>query len=331
MPQHHHLEPRRYVYTFGGVPPAFHVGDGDTITVATRDARGWDDRRQPLPTTMQPEDRGFHYLTSNPCVGPIHVDGAAVHDVLAVHIEAITLTRDTAWSSQGAGMGSLTGEVPGRKLLLNDPLPNRMFEWQLDLTREVGRLELPDSQIGAVEIPLEPFVGSIGVAPRYGRVETTLAPGEYGGNLDCCETRVGATLYLPVWVPGALLCFGDIHAAQGDGELCRSALETSAEVTLRLEVLRGPTPQWPRLRDADWIMTAGSGRPLLEALQIAQVELLHWLCEEHGYDRQEAWQVNSQAGRMRIGNIVDPQYTVVAKFPRRLLPKAGQASAGEAL
>jgi len=248
------------------------------------------------------------------------VRGAEVHDVLAVRIDAIVLTRDNAWSSQGAGMGSMTGEVPGRRLLLNPPLPDRMFNWHLDRERMVGRVELPGSTLGSAEIPLHPFIGSIGVAPRYGRVETTLTPGEYGGNMDCVETRVGTTLYLPVWVEGALLCFGDIHAAQGDGELCRSALETTAEVTLTLMVIKGWAINWPRLHDADWIMTAGSSRPLFEAMQIAQVELLDWLEADYGFEREEAWQLNSQVGRMRIGNVVDPNFTVVAKFPKTLLP-----------
>ncbi len=318
---HHELVAQRYVYTFGGVAPAFRIAPGDTIRAATRDARGADHRGEPLPAAMLPEDRGFAYLRSNPCVGPIAVEGAEPGDALAVRIDAIDLTRDTAWSSQGAGMGSLTGEVAGRRLLLNDPLPERMYQWRLDRVGHTGTLDLPLSRLGQATIPLDPFLGSIGTAPRYGRVETTLAPGEYGGNLDCVETRVGTTLYLPVNVPGGLLCFGDVHAAQGDGELCRSALETTAEVTLTIGLRKGWTIGWPRLEDDEWIMVAGSSRPLFEALQIAQVELLSWLVDDYGFDRDEGWQLNSQVGRMRIGNVVDPWYCVVAKFPKEYLPR----------
>ncbi|NUP98927.1 MAG: acetamidase/formamidase family protein [Armatimonadetes bacterium] len=317
---HHRLEPRGYVYTFGGQPPAFEVDDGDRITAPTRDARGYDADYQPLLPEQMPPSEGFSYLTSNPCVGPIAVRGARPGDTLAITIEAINLTRDSAWSSQGGGMGSLTGEVPGRKLLLNEPLPDLMFDWRLDRDRMVGSLALTNSRLEAVEIPLHPFLGSIGVAPRYGRVETTLAPGEFGGNMDCLETRAGTTLYLPVHVAGAMLCFGDVHAAQGDGELCRSALETTAEVTLRLNVVRDWPIEWPRLEDEEWLMVAGSSRPLMEALQLAQVELRSWLVRDYGFDPQEAWQLNSQVGRMRIGNVVDPWYTLVAKFPKRYLP-----------
>ncbi len=320
MPQHHIFEPQRYTYHFGGTAPILTVGDGDTITTLTRDARGFDEHNRPLPESMKPVCEGYHPLSSNPCVGPFRIEGAEVHDTLAVRIDSIVLNRDNAWSSQGAGMGSLTGEVPGRRLLLNLPLDDRMFNWQLDRERMVGALELSRSTLERAEIPLHPFIGSIGVAPRYGRVETTLAPGDFGGNMDCIETRAGTTLYLPVWYAGAMLSFGDIHAAQGDGELCRSALETTAEVTITVKVIKGWEIHWPRLHDEHWIMAAGSSRPLYEALQIAQVELLTWLEADYGYDRQEAWQLNSQAGRMRIGNVVDPFYTVVAKFPKRLLP-----------
>jgi acetamidase/formamidase len=316
----HILEPKSFVYTFGRAEPVLRVGDGDGVVVYTRDARGYDDQNRPLPDEMRPPEAGFSYLHSNPCVGPIHVDGAEPGDTLAVLIESIVLNRDSAWSSQGAGMGSLTGEVPGRKLLLNEPLPDRMFNWQLDRTRMTGTLLLPDSALDQVEIPLHPFIGSIGVAPRYGRVETTLSPGDFGGNMDCVETRAGTTLYLPVWVAGAWLCLGDVHAAQGDGELCRSALETTAEVSLTVKVIKGWEIQWPRLHDDEWLMTAGSSRPLFEAMQVAQVELLDWLVTDYGFDREEAWQINSQVGRMRIGNVVDPLYTVVAKFPKRYLP-----------
>ena len=168
-----------------------------------------------------------------------------------------------------------------------------------------------------MEISLNPFIGSIGVAPRYGRVETALTPGEYGGNMDAVETRAGTTLYLPVWVRGAYLAFGDIHAAQGDGEICGVALETTGEVTLRLDVIRGRPIEWPRLEDDTHLMAIGNARPLWEAVQIAHYEMVEWLSADFGYDRWDALQVLSQVGSMRIGNVVDPNYTAIAKFPKR--------------
>jgi len=257
---------------------------------------------------------------SNPVVGPIYVEDAEPGDLLAVNIQRIRLNRDFALSQQGANFGSLTGERPGHTLLYNDPVRTVWYEWRLDLERHVGTLELPNSRLKRAEVPLKPLIGTIGVAPRFGRVEMTLTPGEYGGNMDCPETCEGTTLYLPVWAKGAYLSFGDVHALQGDGEITGTALEVTAELTLEVEVLKRQKAEWPRLEDKTQIMVAGSTRPLMDCVRLAQMELLSWLVEEYGFQREEAWQLNSQVGSMRIGNVVDPCYTVVAKFPRSCLP-----------
>ena len=106
----------------------------------------------------------------------------------------------------------------------------------------------------------------------------------------------------------------------GDGEPNYTALEVTAEVTLELEVLKGRRTGWPRIEDEDYIMTVGSTRPLMDCVRLAQMELLRWLVEEYGFRREDAWQLNSQVGTMRIGNVVDPCYSVVAKFPKKYLP-----------
>jgi len=321
MAKTHHLTPRIYFYTFGPNEPALKVQSGDTVIASTRDARGYDENMQPIPEEQKQRSDTTLFRESNPLVGPIYVEDAEVGDMLAVHVERIKLNRDYAWSRHIPHFGSLTGEGPGKDLLLNEPIPEDKFDWKLDLERNVGILELKNSKLERAEIPLHPFLGSIGVAPRFGRVEMSLTPGEYGGNMDCVDTREGTTLYLPVWVRGGYLAYGDIHAAQGDGEICGVALEATAEVTLKVEVIKNVNADWPRLEDDTHIMTAGSGRPLMDCVRIAQVELVKWLVGEYGFDKWEAFQVNSQVGTMRIGNIVDPNYTVVAKFPKKYLPK----------
>jgi acetamidase/formamidase len=318
--QTHYLEPKVFQFTFGINEPELRVHSDDTIVAVTRDARGYDVNREPLKDDMMPKQEGVSFFPANPLVGPIYVEEAKRGDALAVYIEKIKLNRPNAWSSHSPYFASLTGEGPGRRYLLNPPIEQGMYEWTLDLDRNLGILEMPNSRLNHVEIPLHPFIGSIGVAPPYGRTETSLAPGEYGGNMDCVDTGEDTTLYLPVWADGAYLAFGDIHAAQGDGELCGSALETTAEVTIRLEVIKNWQVYWPRIENTEFIMTAGSTRPLFEALAAAQVELLNWLIQDYGFDKWEAWQLNSQVGIMRIGNVVDPYYTVLAKFPKRFLP-----------
>jgi acetamidase/formamidase len=316
----HHLESQTYYYTFGPHEPALRLRSGDTVVAETRDAYGYDAQRNPLPETMKQRAPGTALRESNPLVGPIYVEEARAGDLLAVHIRRIRLTRDFALSRQNSYFGCLTGEAPGRRLLYNPPVPLVWYEWQLDRDRHVGILDMPNSRLQRVEVPLQPFIGSIGVAPRFGRVEMTLTPGEYGGNMDCPDTAEGTTLYLPVWVDGAYLLFGDVHARQGDGELNGVALEVTAEVTLDIEVRKGVEAEWPRLEDATHIMVAGSTRPLDDCVRVAQVELLRWLVDEYGFQREEAWQLNAQVGTMRIGNFVDPCYTVVAKFPKAYLP-----------
>jgi acetamidase/formamidase len=314
----HRLDPEIYYYTFAPHSPALRVHSGDTIIAETRDAFGLDAERNPLPEDMIPPSPGTTLKTSNPVVGPIYVEEAQEGDLLAIHIRRIELNRDFAMSKQNTNFGSLTGEGPGHALLYNEPIPTIWYEW--DLERQVGILDLPDSALGRVEVPLCPFLGSIGVAPRFGRVEMTLTPGEYGGNMDYPETCAGTTLYLPVWVDGAYLAFGDVHAVQGDGEVNGTALEVTAEVTIEVKVIKGRQAEWPRLEDETHIMVAGSTRPLMDCVRLAQIELLNWLISEYGFQRQEAWQLMGQVGTMRVGNIVDPCYTVVSKFPKRYLP-----------
>lgn len=320
MPKRHNLVPTVYQYTYGPNEPQLWVQPGDTVVAKTRDAHGFDENGRPLPEPMRPRIVGSAFCESNPCVGPICVEGAEPGDTLVVRIKRIKLNRATAWSRHLPRFGSFTGEGPGRHMLLNDPIGEVKYDWQLDLQRKVGILQLRKSRLKRIEIPLHPFLGSIGVAPRFGRVETTLTPGDYGGNMDCIETHEGTTLYLPVWAPGAYLEFGDVHAAQGDGEVCGVALETTAEVTVTLNLVKGKSIEWPRLEDRTHLMTAGNARPLLDAAKIAHLEMVRWLENDYGFEKWEAFQVLSQVGTMRVGNVCDPNYTVIAKFPKEYLP-----------
>ncbi|HEU5323437.1 MAG TPA: acetamidase/formamidase family protein, partial [Methylomirabilota bacterium] len=120
---------------------------------------------------------------------------------------------------------------------------------------------------------------------------------------------------------GAYFYFGDGHARQGDGEVAGTGLETSMDVVLHLDLIKGRTIDWPRLEDAEYIMVAGSGRPLIDAFRLAHVELVEWLVEAWGFGKWDAYALVGQVGESRVANIVDPAYTVVAKFPKRFLPR----------
>jgi acetamidase/formamidase len=253
-------------------------------------------------------------------VGPFLIEGVTPDDTLVVKILKLRPNRDTAVSAVNPnGISAVAGD--SRTRMLNDPLPARRFVWQIDRARNVGILELPNSASKKIELPLKPMLGRVAVAPQGEEAWGGLWPGNFGGNMDASDVREGTTVYLPVFHPGALFYFGDGHALQGDGEIVGSGLETTMDVTFQFDLIKGRRIRWPRMEDADDIMVAGSVRPLVDAFRIAQVELIQWLVEEYGFERIEAYQVVSQGGHSRIANVVDPNYTVVAKFPKRLLPR----------
>jgi acetamidase/formamidase len=251
-------------------------------------------------------------------VGPIKVAGAEPGDTLVVEILKVRPNRDTAVSTQGGRFGAL---VPDEgTAFLNPDFPRGRYVWRLDRQAMTGTVELPTSATKAATIPLRPMLGRVAVAPAGGEAFGGLWPGDFGGNMDAADVREGTTVYLPVFHKGALFYFGDGHAAQGDGEVCGSGLETSMDVAFRFGLRKGKAIAWPRFEDAEHVMVAGSARPLSDALRIAFVELVLWLEGEHGFSRADAYQLVSQVAVVRVANMVDPLYTVVAKFPKRQLP-----------
>ena len=253
-------------------------------------------------------------------VGPFHIEGAAAGDTLVVKILKLTPNRDSAMSRYSpGGISGVAGD--SRTRMLNDPLPARTFAWRLDRTRMVGILDLPNSASKRIEIPLRPMLGRVAVAPAGQEAFGGLWPGDFGGNLDASDVKEGATVFLPVFHPGALFYFGDGHALQGDGEIIGSGLETTMDVTFQFDLIKGKRIRWPRIESDTHIMVAASMRPLIDALRISYVELIEWLVADYGFDKMDAFQIASQAGEVRVANVVDPNYTVVAKFPKALLPK----------
>ena len=299
------FEPTQGVPTFAVRPPVLRLKPG--ATVQTR-------------TFSKPGD--YYEKTGGPWpgeVGPFLIEGATTGDTLVVRILRLRPNRDSAVSAVNpAGISAVAGD--SRTRMLNDPLPARRFEWRLDRARNVGILELPASASKRIEMPLKPMLGRLAVAPAGDEAFGGLWPGNFGGNMDAADAREGTTVYLPIFHDGAYFYFGDGHALQGDGEICGSGLETTMDVTFQFDLIRGRSIRWPRMEDADDIMVAGSARPLVDAFRIAQVELIEWLVADYGFDRLDAYQVVSQGGHTRVANVVDPNYTIVAKFPKRLLP-----------
>jgi acetamidase/formamidase len=242
---------------------------------------------------------GPHILT-----GPIHVEEAKPGDVLQVDILDIALRQDWARHLIAPLKGTLTEDFHETWKVIID----------LDLERKVARW--PKDK--GVEIPLRPFFGELGVAPapRYGRV-TSVFPLEHGGNLDNKELVAGTTLYLPVWNPGALFSAGDGHAAQGDGEVDVTALETALTGVFRLTVRKDLHLSVPHAETPTHYMTTGFDPDLDDAVKMALREMIGYLIRTRGLSREEAYALCSIAVDMRITQLVN-----VYKGAHALLPKA---------
>jgi acetamidase/formamidase len=241
----------------------------------------------------------------NPTTGPLSVEGAEPGDTLEVEIIDIELP-DEGTVAIIPGFGALEGWL------------NLMEPRRKDCEIKNGKVIYVRDDGKKIELEANPFIGTIGVAPEVEAV-SSLTPGHHGGNMDCPDVRPGNKLLLPVTRPGALFKLGDVHAVQGDGEVCGVAVEVNAVVTLKFSLRKGWTINWPRIESPDEIMTVGSARPLEDAARHAYRELVEWMVTDHGWGRDDAYMFLSLAGKARIAQIVDPLYTVVAKLSRGYL------------
>jgi acetamidase/formamidase len=193
--------------------------------------------------------------------------------------------------------------------------------WTIDKARGVARLDQTELQPGGIELPLKPMLGCIGVAPARKEAIATGVPGAFGGNMDYASMGAGVKLMLPVNEPGALLFLGDGHARMGEGEVVGTGLETSMDVEFSVALVKKKAIGWPRLETATHVMALGSARPLLEAFQHATTELQKMLVTDYGMTERGAQILMGQAAEYEIANVVDPNFTVVAKIAKALAPK----------
>ncbi len=297
-------QPGEYQYVFGPfAEPIATVKPGETVIIHTIDAFGG----KLMSEDQQPSSILSPYL--NPQTGPIYVAGAEPGDTLVVKIEAIEADRDWAVSCLVPYFGGLTSTR--WTATLQPALEERVWLYKRTAS---GGFAWRDRW----EIPWAPFFGTIGTAPHIEAI-SSLAPGDHGGNMDVPDVTVGNTIYLPVHHPGALFFTGDAHAAQGQGELCGVALEIDARGTFTFDVVKGQAIEWPRIESPTEIMVVGSARPMEDAARIAYTQLIIWMERDFGFDRLDAYQLLSQAGGLYVGNMVDTNYSLVAKCPKRYL------------
>jgi acetamidase/formamidase len=253
----------------------------------------------------------FPYL--NPVTGPFHVEGAEPGDTLALHFVEIVPARDWAVSSTFPHFGALTSTHT--TATLQPPLEERVWHYDVDVAAGVVRYHARRSEL-TVELPLDPMHGTVGVAPAASESRVTLVPDTHGGNMDTPELRAGVTVYIGVNVPGALFALGDGHARQGDGEVTGVAVEAAMRTTVVVDLVKGASTPWPRLESDTMLMSTGSARPLEDAFRISQHDLTRWTAALTGLDELDAYQLLGQAGRAAVGNVCDPNYTMVAKVAK---------------
>ena len=205
--------------------------------------------------------------------------------------------------------------------MVTPPVPDKLFIWHIDKSRRTATVDLPNSKIGKVEVPIKPFFGTIGTAPAGKECISSLQPGPHGANMDFNEVVAGVTMQFPVFEPGALFMLGDGHSAQGDGEIDGAAIETSFDVKFTVNLIKGKKTNWPHLINDTEIMSIGSTRPLIDALRLACVDMVDWLVSDYGFEKYEAVQLLGQTAHLYIANVVDPQFSVACALNKKYLPK----------
>jgi amidase len=296
-------KPTRHVFT----PTAFHrqfsaaikpvltVAPGDTIATSTVDAGGSDAKGT------------ARVLSGNPETGPFYVAGALPGDTLVVRIVKLRLDRDWAISDDSIVPRGLDA---GLAVTMKDT--GKEVRWRLDRTRGVATSEAANPHLAGYTVPLRPMLGCVGVAPGPAQAAPgTGDSGSWGGNMDFNEVVEGATVYLPVNNPGALLYIGDAHAAQGDGELTGNALETSADVEITVDVIPGKRVPGPRVEGATHVFAMGLAGSLDEAFRTATANMAAWLADQYQLTPSEVAQVLGTAAEYRVTEVADRNAGIV--------------------
>jgi acetamidase/formamidase len=308
MPKTHYFPSDQVHFTWdAGNAPVLTVDSGDTVVVHTRDVSD----NQIGPDSTVDVIAGLDWDRVYPLAGPIAVDGAKAGDTLAIEVLDLH-TQGWGWTAILPGLGLLSDDFPDPYL--------RIF----DLTAGDVTYLRED-----VAIPIEPFLGTMGVCPQGASAQPVMPPGRFGGNMDTRQLTRGTTLYLPVQVDGALFSTGDAHAAQGDGEVCVTGLESPMYCSLRFTLHKDrpiPAPQYltsgplaPRVADGPWYGTTGVGPDLFVGAQEAVRAMVDHITAEHGLSPEDAYLLCSLCVDLRISEIVDAgQYVVSALLPLQI-------------
>ncbi len=303
-PQRHEFTPTVFYRQFSPFnKPVLMISPGDTIHTTTVDAGGTDEKGV------------TRVLGGNPETGPFYIESAVPGDTLVVHIVRLRLNRDWAGSDDSIvdrGMDS------GLAVKMKDA--GKTVRWHLDLAGGVASPEKPGEHMAKYTVPLRPMLGCVATATNPAQAPPgTGDSGGFGGNMDFNEIIEGATVYLPVRVPGAFLYFGDGHAAQGDGELTGNALETSMDVEVTVDVISKKRIQGPRVESATHIMAMGLEGSIDEAFRQATANMAQWLTSDYKLTPSELAQVLGSAAEYKVSEVADRNAGVVVKINKERL------------
>jgi acetamidase/formamidase len=308
-PATHDYDPQLFTNFYSPtLKPVLRLFPGDTVKTRTLDSRGHDRDGKPRAP------RG------NPLIGPFYVEGAMPGDTLVVHLDRVRTNRDTAYQTNLISSTALEAGYL-RSLAKYESGFN---EWKIDAAGGVATVINPSDKLKPYTVKLSPMLGCIGVAPRG---EETLGAGHlgpFGGNMDSPEIREGATLYIPVFRPGALLYMGDGHAQQGAGELPGQGLETSMDVQFTVDVIANKSLGQTRVENAGYVMVMGTGGDLDSAMKSATTNLSRWLADTYHLSPQDIAAVLGTAMEYEIAEVVDSEYDVVAKVSKEALARLGK-------
>jgi amidase len=309
-PQRHEFTPTAFYRQFSAAnKPVMTIWPGDTVHTTTVDAGGTDEKGV------------TRVLGGNPETGPFFVETAAPGDTLVVHITRLRLNRDWAISDDAIVDRGLDSDLAVK---MKDG--GKGVRWHLDTQRGVATTEKPGEHLTKYSVPLRPMLGCVATAP--GSVQAppnTGDSGRWGGNMDFNEIIEGATLYLPVNVPGALLYLGDGHALQGDGELNGNALETSMDVEFTVDVIAGKRPMGPRVESPTHLMAMGLGGSLDDAFRAATANMAQWLTDDYKLTPSELAQVLGTSAEYKVSEVADRNAGIVLKINKERLQSLASA------
>ena len=290
--------------------PVLKIAPGETVQFETIDASSGQLSRTSTAADLDKLD----LARVNPVTGPVYIDGAQPGDALKVTVLSL---RPSGWG--------WTGNIPGFGLLTEQFPKARLHHWNYDATGKSPAMFGPGGRV-----PLRPFTGTIGVAPAAPGLHSIIPPRNVGGNMDARDIAEGAELWLPIEVEGALFSVGDTHAAQGDGEVCGTAIESPIDVALKFELVKGANLRMPRYTlpgpvtqhfdKKGYEVTTGIGPDLMAGAKLAVSEMVELLASRYGYDPVDAYMLCSVCADLRISSIVDvPNWVVSYYFPRVVL------------